>query len=72
MKYEDKILKMNIAEMCPEDQAHYGAIQEEIRGRYRQNTSSSDIDLNLDWLFSCNFQYYCAMMKQLFSWNTLS
>ena len=48
MKYEDKILKMNIAEMCPEDQARYGPIQEEIRSCYRQNSSSSDIDLNLD------------------------
>ena len=30
MKYEDRILKMNIAEMCPEDQARYGPIQEEL------------------------------------------
>ena len=52
MKYEDKILKMNITDMCPEDQARYGPIQEEIRSRYRQNSSSSDIDLNLDWLQS--------------------
>ena len=34
MKYEDKILKMNIAEMCPEDQPRYGPIPEEIRSRY--------------------------------------
>ena len=52
MKYEDKILKMNIADMCLEDQAWYGPIQEEIRSRYRENSSSSDIDLNLDWLLS--------------------
>ena len=31
MKYEDKILKMNIAKMHPEDQARYGPIQEKIR-----------------------------------------
>jgi len=34
IKYEDKILKMNIVEMCPEDQARYDPIQEEIRSRY--------------------------------------
>ena len=33
MKYEDKILRMDIAMMCPEDQARYGPLQEEIRRR---------------------------------------
>ena len=47
MKYENIILKMNIAEMCPEDQAQFGPIQEEIKSRYRENSSSSDIDLSL-------------------------
>ena len=41
MKYEDKILQMNIAQMCPEDRARYGPMQEQIRNRYRQGGSSS-------------------------------
>ena len=41
MKYEDKILQMNIAQMCPEDRARYGPLQEQIRSRYRQGGSSS-------------------------------
>jgi len=48
MNYEDKILKMNIAEMCLEDQAQYGPMQEAIRGQYCQTSSSSDFDLSLD------------------------
>ena len=31
MNYEDKILKIEIVEMCPEDQTRYGPLQEEIR-----------------------------------------
>jgi len=34
MKYEDKILKMNIADMRAEDHARYGPIQEETRSQY--------------------------------------
>jgi len=48
MKYGDKILKISIAKMCPEDQAQYGPIQEEIRSRYCQNLSTSDVDISLD------------------------
>ena len=49
IKYEDKILKMTIAEMCLEDQAWYGAMQEEIRSRYRQTLSFFYFDRSLDW-----------------------
>ena len=31
LKYEDKILSMDISGMCPEDQACYSAMKEEIR-----------------------------------------
>ena len=48
MKYEDKILRMDIAKMCPEDQARYGPLQEEIRSRYRQTSSSSNASPSLD------------------------
>lgn len=48
MKYEDKILKMNIAEMCPEDQTRYGPIQEEIRSQYGQTSSPYDLGTCLD------------------------
>ena len=48
MKYEDKILRMDIGKMCPEDQARYGPLQEEIRSRYRRTSSSSDASPSLD------------------------
>jgi len=48
MKYEDKILRMDIAKMCPEDQARYGPLQEEIRSRYRQTSPSSNASPSLD------------------------
>ena len=48
MKYEDKILRMDIGKMCPEDQARYGQLQEEIRSRYRQTSSSSNASPSLD------------------------
>jgi len=48
MKYEDKILRMNIAKMYPEDQARYGPLQEEISCRYRQPSSSSNASPFLD------------------------
>ena len=35
MRYEDKILQMNIAQMCPEDRTQYGPLQHQIRSRYR-------------------------------------
>ena len=41
LKYEDKILSMDISRMCPEDQARYSAMKEEIRSRYRQSSSST-------------------------------
>ena len=31
LRYEDKILSMDISGMCPEDQAGYSAMKEEIR-----------------------------------------
>jgi len=44
LKYEDKILSMDIYGMCPEDQARYSAMKEEIRSRYRQSSSSTSLD----------------------------
>jgi len=48
MKYEDKILRMDIAKMCPKDQARYGPLEEEIRSRYCQTSSSSNASPSLD------------------------
>jgi len=48
MKYEDKILKMDIVEMCPKDRALYGLLQDKIRSRYRQTSSSIDYSTFLD------------------------
>ena len=48
MKFEDKILKMNIIEMCPEDQARYSPIQEEIRSQYGQTSSPAGLGTSLD------------------------
>ena len=48
MKYEDKILQMNITEMCHKDHAQYSLIQEEIRNRYSQASSLSDFGTFLD------------------------
>ena len=39
-KYEDWVLSFDISRMCPEDQAHYTAMKEEIRSRYQQSSSS--------------------------------
>uniref|UniRef100_A0A7C9EU27 No apical meristem-associated C-terminal domain-containing protein n=1 Tax=Opuntia streptacantha TaxID=393608 RepID=A0A7C9EU27_OPUST len=44
LKYEDWILSMDISEMCPEDKARYSAMKEEIRSRYRQSSSSTNLD----------------------------
>ena len=48
MKYEDKILRMDIGKMCPEDQARYGPLQEEFRSRYCQTSYSSNASPSLD------------------------
>jgi len=34
LKYEDWVLSLEISQMCPEDQARYIAMKEEIRRRY--------------------------------------
>jgi len=44
LQYEDKILSIDISGMCPEDQARYSVMKEEIRSRYRQSSSSTSLD----------------------------
>lgn len=55
MKYEDRILRMNIAEEYPEDQAWYRPIQQEIRNHYCKKMSSFDFETSLDWNLYCSF-----------------
>jgi len=47
MKYENRILRMNIAKMCPEDKTQYGPIQEETGSRYRQGYFAFGFDKSL-------------------------
>ena len=42
-------MKMNIAEMYPEDRAQYGPLQEEIMSQCRYTPSSTDYSTSLDW-----------------------
>ena len=49
MKYEDKILRMNIVEMCAKDRSRYDPLQEEIRSWDRQTLSYTNYSTSLDW-----------------------
>jgi len=44
LKCEDWILSMDLYGMCPKDKARYSAMKEEIRSRYRQSSSSTNLD----------------------------
>ena len=49
IKCGDWILSMNISEICVENQARHDAMQDEIRSRYSQSSSSTYLDRSLDW-----------------------
>jgi len=44
LKYDDLILSMDFFGMCPENKVQYSAMKEEIRSRYHQSSSSTNLD----------------------------